>query len=100
VASIDITQLGVAAYLAFIGETMYAAILFGLVLPQMYAQINFVKVTATTTSSMNTNNHINTTTPANNKKKKITMYPSILFGLVLPQMYAQINFVQMTHDYY
>jgi len=43
VASIDITQLGVAAYLASIGETRYAAILFGLVLPQMYSQINFLK---------------------------------------------------------
>lgn len=43
VGSIDLTQLGVAAYLAAIGETMYAAILFGLVLPQMYAQLSFIE---------------------------------------------------------
>jgi hypothetical protein len=44
VASIDVTQLGVAAYLYAIGETTYAAILFGLVLPQMFAQYTFVQV--------------------------------------------------------
>mmetsp|Transcript_9690 Transcript_9690/g.17015 ORF Transcript_9690/g.17015 Transcript_9690/m.17015 type:complete len:444 (-) Transcript_9690:49-1380(-) len=43
VASIDVTQLGVAAYLYAIGETRYAAILFGLVLPQMFSQVKFVE---------------------------------------------------------
>lgn len=43
VASIDITQLGVAAYLFAIGETTYAAILFGLVLPQMFSQLTFLQ---------------------------------------------------------
>ena len=43
VASIDVTQLGVAAYLYSIGETTYAAILFGLVLPQMFSQITFLQ---------------------------------------------------------
>ena len=35
VASIDVTQLGVAAYLYAIGETTFALVLFGLVLPQV-----------------------------------------------------------------
>jgi len=43
VGSIDLTQLGVAAYLYSIGEPFYALILFGLVLPQMFAQITFVQ---------------------------------------------------------
>ena len=43
VASIDITQLGVAAYLYAIGETLYGTILFGLVLPQMFSQIQFLE---------------------------------------------------------
>jgi len=43
VGSIDVTQLGVAAYLAFIGETFYAAILFALILPQMYSQLTFLQ---------------------------------------------------------
>jgi chlorophyll synthase len=43
VASIDITQLGVAAYLYAIGEPTYAAILFGLILPQMFSQLSFLK---------------------------------------------------------
>jgi chlorophyll synthase len=43
VGSIDATQLGVAAYLYAIGEPLYAAILFGLVLPQMYSQISFIQ---------------------------------------------------------
>jgi len=43
VASIDVTQLGVAAYLWAIGESLYAAILFGLVLPQMFSQISFLQ---------------------------------------------------------
>mmetsp|Transcript_22 Transcript_22/g.65 ORF Transcript_22/g.65 Transcript_22/m.65 type:complete len:388 (-) Transcript_22:245-1408(-) len=43
VASIDLTQLGVAAYLYAIGETTYAAVLFGLVLPQMFAQLTFIQ---------------------------------------------------------
>ena len=33
---ISLTQLGVAAYMAFIGETPYALGLLGLLLPQMY----------------------------------------------------------------
>ena len=43
VGSIDATQLGVAAYLYAIGETTYAAILFGLVLPQMFSQLTFIQ---------------------------------------------------------
>ncbi|KAL3928273.1 MAG: hypothetical protein SGPRY_002456 [Prymnesium sp.] len=43
VGTIDITQLGVAAYLAFIGETFYAALLVGLVLPQIFSQITFLQ---------------------------------------------------------
>merc|ERR1719502_570022 len=43
VASIDVTQLGVAAFLYAIGETTYATILFCLVLPQMFSQISFVQ---------------------------------------------------------
>eukprot|EP00967_Tisochrysis_lutea_P128033 scaffold218553_cov35-Tisochrysis_lutea.AAC.1 len=39
VGSIDLTQLGVAAYLYSIGEPFYALILFGLVLPQMCAHL-------------------------------------------------------------
>lgn len=42
VASIDITQLGIAAYLAFgLNEPVYAAVLVGLILPQIYAQIKY-----------------------------------------------------------
>mmetsp|Transcript_11323 Transcript_11323/g.31339 ORF Transcript_11323/g.31339 Transcript_11323/m.31339 type:complete len:99 (-) Transcript_11323:1382-1678(-) len=37
-ASVSVTQLGVAGYLASIGETTYAAILLGLLLPQVYFQ--------------------------------------------------------------
>jgi chlorophyll synthase len=37
-ASIDVTQLAVAAYLYAVGETTYAAILLGLILPQIYLQ--------------------------------------------------------------
>lgn len=36
--SVTLTQLGVAAYLYSLGEPMYATILLGLVLPQMYFQ--------------------------------------------------------------
>ena len=36
--SITLTQLGVAAYLYSLGEPLYATILLGLVLPQMYFQ--------------------------------------------------------------
>ena len=36
--SISVTQLGVAAYLYSIGETNYALILLGLILPQIYFQ--------------------------------------------------------------
>jgi chlorophyll synthase len=37
-ASVTLTQLGVAAYLYTIGETAYAAVLMGLLLPQVYFQ--------------------------------------------------------------
>jgi chlorophyll synthase len=43
VGSIDATQLGVALYLYAIGETTYAYVLFGLVLPQMFSQITFLQ---------------------------------------------------------
>lgn len=36
--SVTLTQLGVAAYLAAIGETTYAGILLALILPQVYFQ--------------------------------------------------------------
>lgn len=36
--SVTLTQLGVAAYLFSIGETVYAGILLALILPQMYFQ--------------------------------------------------------------
>ena len=36
--SVTVTQLGVAAYLYAIGETTYALILLGLILPQVYFQ--------------------------------------------------------------
>ena len=36
--SVTVTQLGVAAYLAAIGETTYAGILLALILPQVYFQ--------------------------------------------------------------
>jgi len=38
VGTIDFTQLGVAGYLAAIGETNYALTLLGLILPQIYLQ--------------------------------------------------------------
>ncbi|GAB4815556.1 hypothetical protein N2152v2_002602 [Parachlorella kessleri] len=42
VASIDATQLAVAAYLAFgLDEPIYGAVLLGLVLPQIYAQVKY-----------------------------------------------------------
>lgn len=42
VASIDATQLGVAAYLAFgLNEPIYGAVLLGLILPQIYAQVKY-----------------------------------------------------------
>lgn len=37
-ASVTLTQLGVAAYLYYINEPMYALILLGLLLPQVYFQ--------------------------------------------------------------
>lgn len=43
VASIDLTQLAVALYLLAIGETLYAQILAGLVVPQMVSQITFLQ---------------------------------------------------------
>ena len=36
--SVSVTQLGVAAYLYSIGETNYALLLLGLILPQIYFQ--------------------------------------------------------------
>ena len=38
VASIDLTQAGIAAWLYSIGETTYAAILAAFILPQVFAQ--------------------------------------------------------------
>merc|ERR1711957_456895 len=35
--------IGVAAYLYAIGETTYALVLFGLILPQMFAQLTFIQ---------------------------------------------------------
>jgi chlorophyll synthase len=43
VGTIDLTQLGVAAYLYAIGETTFALVLFGLILPQMFAQLTFIQ---------------------------------------------------------
>lgn len=37
-ASVTLTQLGVAGYLYSIGETTYALVLLGLILPQIYFQ--------------------------------------------------------------
>lgn len=41
VASIDVTQLGIAAWLYYIGETTYAAVLTALVVPQVFAQFKY-----------------------------------------------------------
>lgn len=41
VGSIDATQLGIAAWLYSIGEPTYAAVLTGLVLPQIFAQFKY-----------------------------------------------------------
>ena len=41
VGCIDATQLGVAAYLFFIGETLYASILLALIAPQVYFQFKY-----------------------------------------------------------
>ncbi len=42
VGSIDVTQLGVAAYLAFgLHQTTYAAVLLGLILPQIFFQVKY-----------------------------------------------------------
>ena len=43
VGSIDLTQIAVAAYLASVGETKYAAALAALILPQMYLQAPICK---------------------------------------------------------
>ena len=40
VGCIDLTQLAVAAYLFYIGETTYALVLLGLIAPQVYLQLN------------------------------------------------------------
>ena len=41
VGTIDLTQLAVAGYLFYIGETTYALVLLGLIVPQMYFQYKF-----------------------------------------------------------
>ena len=41
VGCIDLTQLAVAAYLFFIGETTYALVLLGLIAPQMFFQAQY-----------------------------------------------------------
>lgn len=41
VATIDITQVAVAAYLYYIGETTYALVLLGLIAPQVFFQFKF-----------------------------------------------------------
>lgn len=41
VGTIDITQLLVAAYLFYIGETTYAAALLGLIAPQIFFQFKY-----------------------------------------------------------
>lgn len=41
VASIDATQLGIAAWLYSVGEPTYAAVLAALVLPQIFAQFKY-----------------------------------------------------------
>ena len=41
VGTIDLTQLAVAGYLFYIGETTYAAVLLGLIAPQIYFQYKF-----------------------------------------------------------
>ncbi|EWM27825.1 chlorophyll synthase [Nannochloropsis gaditana] len=41
VGTIDVTQLGVAGYLAYIGETAYALALLGLILPQIFFQFKY-----------------------------------------------------------
>ena len=41
VGTIDLTQLAVAGYLFYIGETTYAAALLGLIAPQIYFQYKF-----------------------------------------------------------
>jgi chlorophyll synthase len=43
-ASIDLTQIAVAGYLALIGETTYAAVLTALILPQIYLQTTTILV--------------------------------------------------------
>ena len=39
---IDVTQISVAAYLAYIGETTYALVLAGLIAPQIWAQTQYL----------------------------------------------------------
>ena len=41
VGTIDVTQLLVAAYLFYIGETTYALVLLGLIAPQMFFQYKY-----------------------------------------------------------
>ena len=41
VATIDITQVAVAGYLYYIGETTYALVLLGLIAPQVFFQFKF-----------------------------------------------------------
>ena len=41
VGTIDITQLAVAGYLFYIGETTYALVLLGLIAPQVFFQLKY-----------------------------------------------------------
>lgn len=41
VGTIDVTQLLVAAYLLYIGETTYGLVLLGLIAPQMFFQYKY-----------------------------------------------------------
>ncbi len=38
--TIDLTQMAVAAYLFYIGETTYALVLLGLIAPQVFFQVS------------------------------------------------------------
>jgi chlorophyll/bacteriochlorophyll a synthase len=51
VASIDATQLGIAAWLYSIGEPTYAAVLGALVLPQIFAQFKVSAALAVTSDT-------------------------------------------------
>jgi len=66
VGSIDATQLAVAAYLYIIGEPLYAALLVGMVLPQMFAQLTFVQDPV-----------------ANDVKYQAAAQPFLVFGILI-----------------